>query len=358
MRISQYQPELFGDKYVLQRRASLARLLTGATVLDYKTLPLVLDVHDEKLDITKLDGKIQAIRAKFGEVDDQPWTTGDSVAKFCYSNWSEYVQNGADLRIPVDGYFFHSSAWMIPRGSDPMNWPNDVDPVVRVFRRMIPLSGRTPPRIVWWDVERWWSSYTQYYQLIRTNPGGISRISPIWIVKGLQASIERIRTDQKAGNLPDFKMGIYTSPGFVSTYAPDLDGVLQWYLQWIATYPTSISKILPLLQNLDDLRARGIPVQGSKPMELGGKPADSWQYGCNAVFGDGAVTDRDTGKPCAVDVSIDLNPSALPGGVIPPPPPPPPPVEEPDLTELKAQVAALKVEVGLLNTFRSNVKES
>jgi len=315
-----FDPSLTSDKYILVQPKQM--LAEAAIVHDYKTLPLVLDVHDEKLNVAKLKGKIQAIRAKVGEFDDQPWNNGDSVAKYCNQLWAEYVQNAEDGGWDIDAYFFDNPAFSAGWN---WGWVNDADPRIQILRRQIPVKGRRPPRILWIDAERWWWYYDEYY----ADKATATHIPGVLIARSAGNLAERIKEDQKVGKLPAFEVGIYSSPGFVREYASDLDALMQWYLQWMATYPTYLNKILPTIKNADDLRARGIPTQGTQPIQIGNKMCDSWQYGSNLVFADGAVTDRKTGLPCGVDVSIDLNPETIiSGGVITPPPDPDPaPIE-------------------------------
>lgn len=110
-------------------------------------------------------------------------------------------------------------------------WPDPLLPAIKQVEFVKSLWKIQPARYLWVDCEQWWSNWGSWYQAVRKQIewGAVSILAPNRIADMYLDILTRLN----AAGIPS---GVYTSTGFVGTYAPRMNNWMKEFDLWLAQY--------------------------------------------------------------------------------------------------------------------------
>jgi hypothetical protein len=201
-----------------------------------------------------------------------------------------------------------------------------------------------PIKWIWADQEMWWTSWTAYWNAIKT--GDYSQVpvgEPAKISWHNQKFMETFFAHSPAS-------GVYTNNGFVSSWAPLMDGWLGWYNSWIPQYGRQPA--LKTSMTWDQLRMSWMPSydirlsRGQVPNKVVGH-----QFTGDRCLLPGTYDWYGRKMPCDVSTFFPNFVTAISNNVLPTPPITPPSPPQPAYKDYIVLPAAIYVRKGPAQTF-------
>lgn len=202
-----------------------------------------------------------------------------------------------------------------------------LDPIQNVERQLNVFLGATAGKNIPFyvlDIEQWWGNWGAWYEAIarRIEWALVPRLRPDLIDRHALQSAQYLSAKVNKPVL------IYTSFGFVRSWAPGMRTWLGNYDSWFANYV--ISSPVKITTTWEELYRRYLPPIGRVPLVPDGTRPErirGWQYSADLISLPGLYSDANRTRLKPADLNV-FDPAWLAhvcdGTPIAPPPPPPP----------------------------------
>jgi hypothetical protein len=193
-------------------------------------------------------------------------------------------------------------------------------------------------------------------------------INALWASKAAKIFVGRAWDWWKTAH-PNKPFGIYTSNGYISSYAPDManwaGGYDNWVAQW-AVYPANTTTI-----TWAQAKASYMPADTARPKPFGTGTCYLWQYTGDRLVLPGIYTTDGRHLPRTCDLNLFMGSKAAmrayfaytPHDTVPippppdtPPPPPPPPPDNSDLAQITTRMDKMQTTLDKIAGELENIR--
>lgn len=178
-----------------------------------------------------------------------------------------------------------------------------VDPIYSAQRQVDVLLKTIQNKkiaAIFLDLEQWWNNWGTWYQAVQKKIAWsiVPKIRPDLIALHARQTIDTL--SWKTG-LP---IGIYTSYGFVTSYAPAIAEWLGVFQLWVANYV--IKSAAKITCSWDELKNKFMPRSGTPILPPGAKAENvvGWQFTGDLISLPGMYTDASCKRLSPADVSL------------------------------------------------------
>lgn len=213
------------------------------------------------------------------------------------------------------------------------HWPDPIQAARPQAEAVLRWIDKYKPVAVFGDYEQWWSVWGTWYQAVAKKIAwaAVAALSPARI-NDVYEEYVGIITARTATPLVS-----YTSRGFVTSHAPEMEKWLSRYPLWVAGYIFSGDKVTI---SWDDLKTKWLPKENWSPLlPPGAGRVVGWQFTGDKLMLPGMYSDEAGIERSPADVSL-FDPAWLDliiGKTAPVPEPEPQPEPEPLTTGLPLQ---------------------
>jgi hypothetical protein len=335
----------------------------------WQNYPLGIDVSHwtSNIDWDYLKQYISFAVAKCGEVQE-----GVSEDAWYDQGFAEKVEGAYLAGIPMGAFIFANPYAVIAK------FGNGVS--LDALKNLKPADNPEYTKLVEWlggklyyfigiDLERWWDSYSNYYQFAQAHAitqDKVKVISSQWIMAEFKKLLEHIAYGKANKTLRDVPVVVYTSDGFVKQYC--LQGTDNMFYDWAANAEASGYSLWSAWWPTMPATTTWEAVKANLPDGVTQKP-----YHCNfnnVLFWQFKVCTLPNGKYANTTFDVDLSlknkdqlyqwmnfiPATPPVVVTPPvvtPPVVPPVVVTPPPTTIEERMTAAETRLDALEAWKN-----